>query len=53
MIVYGNDYNDPVADGMSKRLIELGHKDVRTLMGGLRAWKADGYAVESGDPKPQ
>lgn len=48
VVVYGSDYGDTRADGMSKRLIELGHKDVRTLVGGLRAWKADGNPVESG-----
>jgi 3-mercaptopyruvate sulfurtransferase SseA len=42
IIVYGNDYNDPRANGMSKRLMALGYKDVRTLNGGIRAWKADG-----------
>ena len=52
LIVYGNDYNDTVADAYSKRLIELGHKDVRTLNGGLRAWKADGNSIETGDGAP-
>ena len=52
VIVYGSDYNDPRALGYSKSLIELGHKDVRTLNGGLRAWKADGNPVETGDAKP-
>lgn len=48
LIVYGDDYNDAVALAMSKRLMELGHEDVRTLRGGLRAWKAAGNAVETG-----
>jgi rhodanese-related sulfurtransferase len=46
LIVYGEDYNDSRADGMSKRLMELGHKDVRTLIGGLRAWKSEGNPIE-------
>lgn len=46
VVVYGVDYNDPKADAYSKRLIELGHGDVRTLNGGLRAWKAEGNPVE-------
>lgn len=48
IIVYGGDYNDSRANGMSKRLMELGHGDVRTLTGGLRAWKADGNEVATG-----
>jgi 3-mercaptopyruvate sulfurtransferase SseA len=47
LIVYGSDYNDSRADGMSKRLLELGHHDVRTLTGGLRAWKSDGNPLET------
>ena len=35
-------------DGMSKRLLELGFKDVRTLRGGLRAWTDAGFEVEEG-----
>jgi rhodanese-related sulfurtransferase len=51
LVVYGVDYNDPKADAYSKRLIELGHRDVRTLNGGLRAWKADGNPVEGTNVK--
>ena len=47
LIVYGEDYNDNRADAMSKRLITLGHRDVRTLTGGMRAWKSDGNAIET------
>ena len=50
VIVYGSDYNDPVAIGMSKTLMELGHKDVHTLRGGLRAWTTAGYSLETGEP---
>lgn len=46
LIVYGNDFNSPRANAMSKLLIELGHGDVRTLRGGLRAWNAAGYTVD-------
>lgn len=49
LIVYGNDYDDPRAVGMSKRLIELGHSDVRTLLGGLRAWKDQDRPIETGE----
>ena len=51
LVVYGNDYNDPKAEGMSKRLVELGHKDVRTLRGGLRAWTNAGHELETGPPE--
>lgn len=47
IIVYGADYNDEKAIGMSKRLMELGFKDVRTLRGGMRAWESDGNELES------
>ncbi len=49
LIVYGDDYHDPKAVGMSKRLVELGFKDVRTLRGGLRAWTAAGNPLETGE----
>lgn len=49
LIVYGEDYNSPRAYALSKTLLELGHKDVRTLRGGFRAWQAAGYPVESGE----
>lgn len=48
LVVYGRDYGDPLAEGMSKRLIELGFDNVRTLRGGLRAWKEAGNSVETG-----
>jgi 3-mercaptopyruvate sulfurtransferase SseA len=47
LIIYGDDYNDNRAEGMSKRLMDLGHDDVRTLTGGLRAWKSDGNPIEA------
>ena len=46
IIVYGANYNSPVALATSKTLMELGFKDVRTLRGGLRAWEAAGNDVE-------
>jgi rhodanese-related sulfurtransferase len=49
LVVYGDDYQDPIANGMSKRLMELGFKDVRTLRGGLRAWTDAGYELETVD----
>ncbi len=49
LIVYGDDYHDPKAEGMSKRLLELGFKDVRTLRGGLQAWADLGHPVETGN----
>jgi rhodanese-related sulfurtransferase len=49
IIVYGDDYNSPVALAASKTLIELGFKDVRTLRGGLRAWEDAGNPIEQGE----
>ncbi len=50
VIVYGADFNDARANGMSKRLKELleGH-DIRTLDGGIRAWTAAGNELERTD----
>lgn len=49
IVVYGSDYNDAKASGMSKKLMELGFKKVHTLEGGLRAWRQAGYEVETGE----
>ena len=49
LIVYGDDYNDPIAEAMSKRLLNLGYKDVRTLRGGITAWTDAGYALETNE----
>ena len=51
IVVYGNVYRDPVAYSMSKRLLQLDYDDVRTLEGGLRAWKDAGHALEVGEPE--
>ena len=48
IIVYGQDFNDPVAIAVSKLLLENRVKDVRTLRGGFRAWEAAGYPIETG-----
>lgn len=47
VVVYGNGYNDVKAEGMSKRLIELGYKKVHTLQGGIRAWTDAGLELET------
>lgn len=49
IVVYGSSYNDPKANAMSKRLMQLGYKDVKTLRGGLSSWKAAGYDIEEGE----
>jgi 3-mercaptopyruvate sulfurtransferase SseA len=51
LVVYGEDFDDPLAEAMSKRLIELGHDDVRTLRGGLRMWLEAGHSIERGAPQ--
>ena len=48
VIVYGRTYNDPIADAMSKSLMEYGLKDVKTLRGGLEAWVNAGNPVTKG-----
>lgn len=53
IFVYGNDAGDPISISASKRLIELGLRNVQTIQGGLRAWKRDGQAVESGPAAPK
>jgi 3-mercaptopyruvate sulfurtransferase SseA len=51
LIVYGADYNDARANGMSKRLRELlKDRDIRTLDGGVRAWTAAGNELEKNGP---
>jgi len=52
IVVYDSDFDDVVARAASKRLIELGHRNVRTLRGGLRAWERDGNTVERGAVAP-
>ncbi|MFO0872683.1 MAG: rhodanese-like domain-containing protein [Phycisphaerales bacterium] len=49
IIVYDSDYDDIVAKAASKRMLELGHKDVYTLRGGIRAWERDGNPVVTGE----
>jgi rhodanese-related sulfurtransferase len=49
IVVYGNGYNSPVAIAVSKKLIELEFKDVRTLRGGIQAWEAAGNPLTTGD----
>lgn len=48
LVVYGDDYDGTLATVMAKNLIRNGHKDVRTLRGGLRAWKAAGNDTVKG-----
>lgn len=50
IVVYDTDWDDVIAVSASKRLMELGYRDVYTLRGGLEAWVADGNAVEKGPP---
>ncbi len=45
-IVYDTDYDDVMAKAAAKRLIELGYKPVYAMLGGLRAWRTDGFSVD-------
>ncbi|MFM1822973.1 MAG: hypothetical protein RI967_1239 [Planctomycetota bacterium] len=48
-IVYDTDYDDVIAKAAAKRLLELGYNRVYNMRGGLKAWKAEGYGVETSD----
>ena len=47
IIVCGKTYNDSVAIAMSKTLLTMGFKDVRTIRGGLKAWEKSGQPVNA------
>jgi rhodanese-related sulfurtransferase len=47
LVIYGDAYNDVKSQAMAKRLIELGHANVHTLRGGLKAWKDAGFDVST------
>lgn len=49
-IVYDTDYDDVMAKAAAKRLMELGRpkKSVYVLKGGVKAWRRDGFPVETG-----
>ena len=49
ILIYGDGFQDILADAASKRLIQLGYQNVYTLRGGLQQWEADGYKVVRGD----
>ncbi len=48
VVVYGQTYNDPLAEAMSKTLMEYGIKEVRTLRGGIDAWTRAGFELQKG-----
>lgn len=50
IVVYDTNWDDVIAVSASKRLMELGYKEVFTLRGGLEAWTADGNPTEKGPP---
>lgn len=47
IIVSGETYNDSVSIAMSKALLKLGFKDVKTLRGGLMGWDDAGEVIET------
>ena len=51
VIVYAATFNDPIADAQSKALLEKGIANVKTLIGGWKAWTDSGGKVEQG-PDP-
>lgn len=44
-IVYGREWDDPLAKVLSKRLIALKYKDVMTYRGGISDWLKEGNAI--------
>lgn len=53
IVVYCNCPNDASAAHVSRRLMESGFKHVRPLEGGIDAWLAAGFPVETVSPLPQ
>jgi len=51
-IVYDTNYDDVMAKAAAKRLIELGYEPVYAMLGGLKAWEADGLPVKR-EPKTE
>lgn len=48
-IVYDTDYDDAMSKAAAKRMIELRYSKVYCILGGLKAWKADGNPVATGN----
>ncbi len=48
IVVYGDTISRPYALQVANRLISRGYTNVKVLHGGLSAWEAAGYPVESG-----
>jgi rhodanese-related sulfurtransferase len=53
IIVYCTCPNEASAAQVAKLLMNSGFTRVRPLLGGLEAWIAAGYAVESNYPSPR
>ena len=51
LIVYGPDATSPLAVATSKVLLEIGHRDVRTLRAGLKGWREEELEIATGDGK--
>lgn len=47
IIVYGNDFRDPLSPAAAKKMIVLGYRNVHDFRGGLAAWKESGGLTES------
>ena len=51
VVVYCDCPNEASAAAVAKKLMRVGFKRVRPLAGGLSAWAARGYEVETGEVK--
>lgn len=53
VVVYCSCPNEASAARVAKQLMQMGYSHVRPLTGGIDAWIAAGYSVESGNINPQ
>ena len=53
IVVYDGSGRSRAAETAQQRLLQAGYQDVSLLQGGLSAWRASGYPVETGDTREE